>query len=84
MPNGDYWRNRDLQGGRRESLLPGGGNADLNRSVHFNSATYSTLREDALSALKTLGRVIQLQFGGFGRQPWFIENTPGAQFIRRT
>jgi hypothetical protein len=54
-----------------------------NRSVHFNLATYTTMREDALSALKTLGRIIQLQFGAFGRQPWFIENTPGAQFIKR-
>lgn len=54
-----------------------------NRSVHFNPATYTTMREDALSALKTLGRIIQLQFGAFGRQPWFIENTPGAQFIKR-
>jgi len=54
-----------------------------NRSVHFNPATYTTMREDGLSALQTLGRIIQLQFGVFGRQPWFIENTPGAQFIKR-
>lgn len=54
-----------------------------NRSVHFNPATYTATREDALSALKTIGRIIQLQFGAFGRQPWFIENTPGAQFIKR-
>jgi len=70
-------------------LLPDVGAAILelaalrNRSVHFNPATYTTMREDALSALKTLGRVIQLQFGAFGRQPWFIEDTPGAQFIKR-
>ncbi len=24
-----------------------------------------------------------MQFGAFGGQPWFIENTPGAQFIKR-
>lgn len=70
-------------------LLPHVGSAFIelatlrNRSVHFNPATYNTMREDALSALKTLGRIIQLQFGVFGRQPWFIENTPGAQFIKR-
>jgi hypothetical protein len=70
-------------------LLPEVGAAFLelamlrNRSVHFNPATYTTMRTDALSALKTLGRIIQIQFGSFGRQPWFIENTPGAQFIKR-
>ncbi|UCI23982.1 hypothetical protein [Mesorhizobium sp. B2-8-5] len=55
-----------------------------NRSVHFNPATYETMREDALSALKTIGRIIQRQFGAFAGQPWFIENTPGAQFIKRS
>ncbi len=55
-----------------------------NRSVHFNAATYNTLREDALSALVKLGRIIKLQFGLFGSQKWFIEDTPGAQFIKKT
>lgn len=54
-----------------------------NRSVHFNPAIYATMRADALSALKTLGRIIERQFGAFGRQPWFIEDTPGAQFVKR-
>lgn len=54
-----------------------------NHSIHFNAATYTSVRDDALSALETLSRVIQLQFGVFGRQPWFIENTPGVQFIKR-
>lgn len=70
-------------------LLPNVGQAFIelatlrNLSIHFNPRTYNTMREDALSALKTLGRIINLQFGAFGRQPWFIENTPGAQFIKR-
>lgn len=70
-------------------LLPGVGaifielSALRNRSLHFNPATYSTMRDDALVALKSLGRAIEMQFGVFGGQPWFIENTPGAQFIKR-
>lgn len=70
-------------------LLPDVGPAFLdleplrNRSIHFNPSTYTTMRDDALSALRILGRIISLQFGAFGSQPWFIENTPGAQFIKR-
>jgi hypothetical protein len=52
------------------------------RSVHFNPETYTTMRQDALSALELLGRIISRQFGYFGGQPWFIEHTPGAQFIK--
>jgi hypothetical protein len=52
------------------------------RSVHFNHETYRAMREDALSALSLLGKIISRQFGYFGGQPWFIENTPGAQFIK--
>lgn len=52
------------------------------RSVHFNHETYTTMREDALLALTLLGKIIARQFGYFGGQPWFIENTPGAQFIK--
>ncbi|TAN09221.1 MAG: hypothetical protein EPN45_07885 [Rhizobiaceae bacterium] len=54
-----------------------------NRSVHFNPETYQTMRVDALAALQTLGKIIGKQFGYFGGQPWFIENTPGAQFVKR-
>lgn len=54
-----------------------------NRSIHFNPETYRSLREDALAALQRLNAVLARQFGYFGRQPWFIENTPGAQFIKR-
>lgn len=54
-----------------------------NRSIHFNPETYQSLRADALGALQRLNAVIALQFGYFGRQPWFIENTPGAQFVKR-
>lgn len=55
-----------------------------NRSIHFNSDSYRSLREDALTALQRLDKVISKQFGYFGSQPWFIEDTPGAQFVKRS
>jgi hypothetical protein len=54
-----------------------------NRSIHFNPETYQSLRADALAALKRLNAIIATQFGYFGAQPWFIEGTPGAQFVKR-
>jgi hypothetical protein len=54
-----------------------------NRSIHFNPETYTSLRADALVALKRLDEIIARQFGYFGFQPWFIANTPGAQFVKR-
>ncbi|MGX9431604.1 MULTISPECIES: hypothetical protein [Bradyrhizobium] len=55
-----------------------------NRSVHFSPETYQSLRQDALAAFERLNAIIAKQFGYFGLQPWFIEDTPGAQFVRRT
>ena len=54
-----------------------------NRSIHFDPDTYRSLREDTLAALQRLNAIIAKQFGYFGQQPWFIENTPGAQFVKR-
>jgi hypothetical protein len=54
-----------------------------NRSIHFNPETTRSLRNDALAALRQLNDMVAKQFGLFGGQPWFIENTPGAQFIKR-
>ncbi|MBP2443782.1 hypothetical protein [Rhizobium leguminosarum] len=54
------------------------------RSIHFNPETYRVLREDALAALKLIGDIVSKQFGFFGRQPWFIEGTAGAQFIKKS
>ena len=34
-------------------------------------------------ALKRLNVILARQFGFFGHQPWFIEGTAGAQFIKR-
>lgn len=54
-----------------------------NRSIHFNPETASQLREDSLSASRLLTRIIEQQFCAFGLQPWFIEGTLGAGFIKR-
>lgn len=54
-----------------------------NRSIHFNLDTASQLRADALSAAGLLTRAIEKQFGAFGLQPWFIDGTLGAGFIKR-
>lgn len=54
-----------------------------NRSIHFNPETSLQLRANALSASGFLTRIIETQFCAFGLQPWFIEGTLGAGFIKR-
>lgn len=54
------------------------------RSIHFNVSTYATLRDDALAAILYMRKVIDQQFGSFGRQPWFIEGTKGQVFLKRS
>ncbi|WP_052129569.1 hypothetical protein [Sphingomonas sp. 35-24ZXX] len=54
-----------------------------NRSIHFNAETATQLRVDALSAAGLLSQIIEKQFCAFGLQPWFIEGTLGAGFIKR-
>lgn len=53
------------------------------RSVHFNTSTYATLREDALAAVLHVREIIDQQFTAFGARPWFIEGTRGLIFIKR-
>jgi hypothetical protein len=53
------------------------------RSIHFNSSTYSTLREDALRAIHHMREIIDQQFTAFGDRPWFIKGTKGQIFIKR-
>lgn len=54
-----------------------------NRSIHFSPETYQSMRDDALAALRQLNDMVAKQFGMFGGQPWYIEGTAGAQFIKR-
>ncbi len=53
------------------------------RSIHFNTSTYATLREDALAAIHHMREIIEEQFTAFGDRPWFIEGTKGHVFIKR-
>ncbi|HXQ05400.1 MAG TPA: hypothetical protein VN831_11680 [Bradyrhizobium sp.] len=53
------------------------------RSIHFNVSTYSTLREDALTAILHMREIIDQQFTAFGLRPWFILGTKGHIFIKR-
>lgn len=52
------------------------------RSLHFTASTYVRLRDDALEALRLLAKLVETQFSVFGPQPWFIEGTAGACFIK--
>ncbi|MGA0563919.1 hypothetical protein ACO2RV_15845 [Ancylobacter sp. VNQ12] len=53
------------------------------RSVHFNPSTYKSVRTDALTSLTLMNKITSKQFGVFGGQPWYIEGTSGAQFIKK-
>ena len=54
-----------------------------NQVIHFNPVTYSTLREDTLTALKTLASIISIQFGFARDQKWMIMGTKGAVFTKK-
>lgn len=53
------------------------------KSVHFNPETYKALRDDALSAVVSIGKIIALQFGVLGSKRWIIDGTQGAFFIKK-
>lgn len=51
-------------------------------SLHFNPETDTNTQEMAKKAIEKLSGIIQEQFAGFGKQPWFI-CAKGATFIRK-
>lgn len=53
------------------------------RSIHFNEKTYSTQKEDSLNAILRMRKIIEIQFGSYGSQPWFIKGTKGHKFISK-
>jgi hypothetical protein len=53
------------------------------QSLHFNVASYKTLREDALQALRHLAEIIRSQFGFAGQHKWQIKGTAGQFFIKK-
>jgi hypothetical protein len=54
-----------------------------NRSIHFHPETDHNDRSLALSAIKTLHRVIDSQFSAHGLLPWFIPESRGASFLKK-
>ena len=55
-----------------------------NDAIHFNPATDHNDRSLALTAIHTLGKAIDSQFTAFGVRPWFIPNTPGTTFVKKS
>ena len=53
------------------------------RSIHFNKSTYKTLREDSISAVLHMRKIIDYQFGTWGIRPWFIGGTKGSMFVAK-
>lgn len=53
------------------------------RSIHFNPATYTAVRKDALAAIVHLRDILEKQFGAVGRHRWYIRGTLGACFIAK-
>ena len=54
------------------------------RAVHFDPATDREDRPLALEAIGHLNRIVSVQFGAFGTQPWFMTNVPGEVYIRKS
>jgi len=55
-----------------------------NRAIHFRPETDHDDRSLALTAIHTIGRVIDGQFSAFGTHSWFIPNTPGTSFLKKS
>jgi hypothetical protein len=54
------------------------------KAIHFRPETDQHDRSLALTAILTLARIIDGQFSAFGTHPWFIENTPGTSFLKKS
>jgi hypothetical protein len=55
-----------------------------NKTLHFNPEIDHDDRNMAMLAIQTLGRIISRQFAASGDLPWFIPNTSGASFLKKT
>jgi hypothetical protein len=55
-----------------------------NRNIHFKPETDTHARQEALSAMRALHDIIDLQFAALGVQPWYIPNAYGMSFIRKS
>jgi hypothetical protein len=54
------------------------------KAIHFNPATVTNLRSEALSALRCLANIITKQFGFAGGQKWLLTGTRGNFFIKKS
>ncbi len=55
------------------------------RSLHFDDKLYSSLRDEALGAIKNLQSIISSQFDAHGPNRWFIPNSKGGHtFLRKS
>lgn len=55
-----------------------------NKSIHFREETDKEDRSLALQAINLISKIASRQFGFFGTQPWFIENTRGSFYIKKS
>jgi hypothetical protein len=53
-----------------------------NRVIHFSPEADSNDKALALEACQTLIAIVQAQFSGFERAPWYI-NAPGATYVKK-
>ncbi|QSX39302.1 hypothetical protein [Shewanella cyperi] len=55
-----------------------------NKSIHFNPEVDLNYKDSALQAILQIKKIIKIQFSGFGTQPWYIDGTKGACFVRKS
>lgn len=54
-----------------------------NKRIHFDISTDYRDREYALDAIRKMNDILNVQFAGLGRLPWFIPNSKGAFYIKK-
>jgi len=54
------------------------------KAIHFRPEVDRNDRVLALEAITCLREIIRNQFSAFGSQPWFITNTPGETYIKKS
>ncbi len=54
------------------------------KAIHFRPEVDHNERALALKAIHCLSDIIGSQFGAFGPQPWFIADTPGEAYIKKS
>lgn len=54
------------------------------KAIHFRPEIDTNDRQLALEAIHCLREIIEIQFSGFGTQPWFITEIPGEIYIKKS